>query len=211
MSPPDLGSGASRDGLGLPVSGTSPDPTRREELLARPRLAKRGPHSSHAGGVLVHVREKITVMKAWSVIGLLFAAAILASVPVSPQVTSRGVELSVGQAQAQTYRRARVTARRVGRRSYRYARRADRRAAYYGAAPSTTVVTPTGLPPPTTVVTPMGKPVALPDELLDGLTGAVTIEVTHRHRDDRLVGRPARRPPIAPVWSGEATTPEGEK
>ena len=75
-------------------------------------------------------------MKAWSVIGLLFAAAILASVPVSPQVTSRGVELSVGQAQAQTYRRARVTARRVGRRSYRYARRAYRRGAYYGAAPA---------------------------------------------------------------------------
>ena len=42
-------------------------------------------------------------MKAWSIIGLLFAAAILATVPVSPQVTSRGVELSVGQAQAQTY------------------------------------------------------------------------------------------------------------
>ena len=75
-------------------------------------------------------------MKVWSVIGLLFAAAILASVPVSPQVTSRGVELSVGQAQAQTYRRARVTARRVGRRSYRYARRAYRRGAYYRAAPA---------------------------------------------------------------------------
>ena len=75
-------------------------------------------------------------MKAWSVVGLLFAAVILATVPVSPQVTSRGVELSVDQAQAQTYRRARVTARRVGRRSYRYARRAYRRGAYYGAAPS---------------------------------------------------------------------------
>ena len=34
-------------------------------------------------------------MKAWSVIGLLFAAAILATVPVSPQVTPRGgLELS---------------------------------------------------------------------------------------------------------------------
>jgi hypothetical protein len=73
-------------------------------------------------------------MKAWSVIGLLFAAAILATVPVSPQVTSSGVELSVDQAQAQTYRRARVTARRVSRRSYRYARRAYRRG--YGVAPS---------------------------------------------------------------------------
>ena len=73
-------------------------------------------------------------MKAWSVIGLLFAAAILATVPVSPQVTSNGVELSLDQAQAQTYRRARVTARRVGRRSYRYARRAYRRG--YAVAPS---------------------------------------------------------------------------
>ena len=78
-------------------------------------------------------------MKAWSVIGLLFAAAILATVPVSPQVTSSGVELSLDQAQAQTYRRARVTARRVGRRSYRYARRAYRRGyavapSYYGAS-----------------------------------------------------------------------------
>ena len=78
-------------------------------------------------------------MKAWSVIGLLFAAAILATVPVSPQVTSSGVELNLDQAQAQTYRRARVTARRVGRRSYRYARRAYRRGyavapSYYGAS-----------------------------------------------------------------------------
>jgi hypothetical protein len=73
-------------------------------------------------------------MKAWSVIGLLFAAAILATVPMSPQVTSSGVELSLDQAQAQTYRRARVTARRVGRRSYRYARRAYRRG--YAVAPS---------------------------------------------------------------------------
>ncbi len=39
-------------------------------------------------------------MKAWSVIGLLFTAAILATIPISPQVTPRGVELSVDQAQA---------------------------------------------------------------------------------------------------------------
>ena len=38
-------------------------------------------------------------MKAWSVIGLLFAAAISATIPISPQVTPRGVELSVDQAQ----------------------------------------------------------------------------------------------------------------
>ena len=62
-------------------------------------------------------------MKAWSVIGLLFAATLLATVPVSPQVTSRGVELSVDAAQAYTYGRA----RRVDRRDYRYARRAYRR------------------------------------------------------------------------------------
>jgi len=48
-------------------------------------------------------------------------------VPISPQVTPRGVELSVDQAQAVTYRRARVTARRVGRREYRQERRAHRR------------------------------------------------------------------------------------
>ena len=77
--------------------------------------------------VRVTVRRRL-VMKACSVIGLLFAAAILATIPISPQVTPRGVELSVDQAQAQiTYRRARVTARREGRRAYRYERRAYRR------------------------------------------------------------------------------------
>jgi hypothetical protein len=76
-------------------------------------------------------------MKAWSIIGLLFAAAILATVPVSPQVTPRGaLELTIDKADAQTYRRARVTARRYNRRAYRYTRRAYRRGAYYGAAPS---------------------------------------------------------------------------
>ena len=64
-------------------------------------------------------------MKAWSVIGLLFAAAIFATIPVSPQVTQRGVELRVDQAQAITYGRY----RRVNRRYYR---RAYRRG-YYGA------------------------------------------------------------------------------
>ena len=58
-------------------------------------------------------------MRAYSIVGLLFAAVVLATIPVSPQVTSRGVELSVDQAQAVTYRRARVTARRVNRRAYR--------------------------------------------------------------------------------------------
>jgi len=41
-------------------------------------------------------------MKALSVFGLLFAAAIFATIPISPEVTSRGVELSVDQAQAIT-------------------------------------------------------------------------------------------------------------
>jgi hypothetical protein len=69
-------------------------------------------------------------VRAFSVIGLLFAAVMLAIVPVSPQVTPRGVELSVDQAQAYTYRRARVTARRVGRRDYRQTRRAVRHGVY---------------------------------------------------------------------------------
>jgi hypothetical protein len=72
-------------------------------------------------------------MKAWSVIGLLFAAAIFATIPISPQVTPRGLELSVDQAQAITYGRYRRVHRRVYRRSYRYARRAYRRSYYYGA------------------------------------------------------------------------------
>jgi hypothetical protein len=70
-------------------------------------------------------------MKGWSIIGLLFAAAILATVPVSPQVTSRGLELGIDQAQAQTYGRTRRVARRVDRRADRYDRRADRRAYRY--------------------------------------------------------------------------------
>ena len=68
-------------------------------------------------------------MKALSTIGLLFVAAFIATVPVSPQVTPRGIELTVDQAQAQvTYGRA----RRVARRANRYARRADRRSYRYG-------------------------------------------------------------------------------
>jgi hypothetical protein len=69
-------------------------------------------------------------MRAYSIVGLLFAAVVLATIPVSPQVTPRGVELSVDQAQAVTYRRARVTARRVNRRDFRQTRRAVRRGAY---------------------------------------------------------------------------------
>jgi hypothetical protein len=74
-------------------------------------------------------------MKAWSIIGLLFAAAILATVPLSSQVTPRGsLELTIDKAEAYTYGRARRITRRTYRRGYRYARRSYRRAAYYGAA-----------------------------------------------------------------------------
>jgi hypothetical protein len=67
-------------------------------------------------------------MKAWSIIGLLFAAAIFATIPISPQVTPRGVELSVDQAGAITYGRYRRVHRRAYRRAYR--------SAYYSGAPS---------------------------------------------------------------------------
>jgi hypothetical protein len=56
-------------------------------------------------------------MRAWTISGLLFTAAILATIPVSPQATQRGVELRVDQAQAITYGRY----RRVTRRAYRRA------------------------------------------------------------------------------------------
>jgi hypothetical protein len=57
-----------------------------------------------------------SVMKAWPVIGLIFAAAIFATIPISTQVTPRGVELSVDQAQAVTYGRYRRVNRRLLRR-----------------------------------------------------------------------------------------------
>ena len=51
-------------------------------------------------------------MKAWSVIGLLSGTAILATIPISPQATLRGVELRIDQAQAQnTYERYRQVTR----------------------------------------------------------------------------------------------------
>ena len=58
------------------------------------------------------------MMKAWIIVGLLVATAAVA-IPVSPQLTSTGVELRVDKADAYTYRRARVTTRRVVRRTYR--------------------------------------------------------------------------------------------
>jgi hypothetical protein len=46
-------------------------------------------------------------MKAFSIVGLLFATVVVATIRVSPQVTPRGVELTADQAQAVTCRRAR--------------------------------------------------------------------------------------------------------
>ena len=70
-------------------------------------------------------------MKASSAIGLLFAAAIIATIPISPRVTQRGVELNVDQAQAVTYGRYRRVTRRAYRRGY-----AARPGYYYYGAPS---------------------------------------------------------------------------
>jgi len=50
---------------------------------------------------------------------LLLTASVLIAIPALPQVTSRGVELTTDHADAYTYRRARVTTRRVVRRTYR--------------------------------------------------------------------------------------------
>jgi len=70
-------------------------------------------------------------MKAWSVLGLLVGAAIFATIPVSPQVTSRGLELSVNQAQAILGHWRRVN-RRVNRRAYRWGYYGGYAAPYYG-------------------------------------------------------------------------------
>jgi hypothetical protein len=59
--------------------------------------------------------------------GLLFAAAIFATIPISAQVTPRGLELSVDGAKAITYGHARRVQRRVARREFRQERRAVRR------------------------------------------------------------------------------------
>jgi hypothetical protein len=67
-------------------------------------------------------------MKAWSIIGLLFAATVFATVPISSHVARGGLKLSVDRAQADGYGRY----RRVYRRSHCYIRRAYRRG-YYGA------------------------------------------------------------------------------
>jgi hypothetical protein len=83
-------------------------------------------------------RQGNSIMKT-SIIGLLFAAAFLAIIPISPQVTPRGIELKVDAAQAY-YGHARRVTRRVARRTYRRgyyggAYRGHYGGAYYGAAP----------------------------------------------------------------------------
>jgi hypothetical protein len=65
-------------------------------------------------------------MKLWSIIGLPFTAAIIAATPISPQVTPRGVELSVDQAQAITYARYRRAPRHAYHHGYY---------GYYGSQP----------------------------------------------------------------------------
>ena len=75
------------------------------------------------------------MFKLTAIAGLLFATAIFATIPISPQVTPRRLEMSVDQAQAVTYGRARGVTRRAVRRDYRYTRRAVRRGAVYYGAP----------------------------------------------------------------------------
>jgi hypothetical protein len=66
-------------------------------------------------------------MRTGSIIGLLFAAAMFATAPISPQLTSRGVAVNVDTAQAITYGHARRVNRRMDRREFRQTRRAVRR------------------------------------------------------------------------------------
>ena len=88
----------------------------------------------HGEGVFftpwAHCRRENKNMKAWSIVGLVLASAIFAIIPLSPQVTSRGLALSEDQAQAITYGHARRVSRRVDRRDFRQTRRAVRRGMY---------------------------------------------------------------------------------
>jgi hypothetical protein len=69
-------------------------------------------------------------MKNWTFVGLVFAAAVFATIPLSPQITPRGLALNVDQAQAFTYGHARRVNRRMDRRDFRQTRRAVRRGVY---------------------------------------------------------------------------------
>ena len=75
--------------------------------------------------------EVISRRRVFSLLGLAIASGLVATIPVSLQVTPRGVELSVDQAQAVTYRRARVTARRVDRGTHRSRSTSKRRDARF--------------------------------------------------------------------------------
>jgi hypothetical protein len=66
-------------------------------------------------------------MKTLLVVALFMVTTALVATPVSVRMAPSGPELAVDSASAYTYRRARVTTRRVVRRGYR-------RAAYVGAA-----------------------------------------------------------------------------
>ena len=91
-------------------------------------IQTRATHSAKFEKALDLIRRN-TIMRAGSIIGLLFAAAIFATVPISPQVTSRGVAVNIDTAQAITYGHARRVNRRVDRRDFRQTRRAVRRGA----------------------------------------------------------------------------------
>jgi len=77
-----------------------------------------------------HLSNKREIpMKTGSLIALLFAGTIFAMVPISPQLTSRGVAVNIDTAQAITYGHARRVNRRMDRREFRQTRRAVRRGA----------------------------------------------------------------------------------
>jgi hypothetical protein len=84
-----------------------------------------------AGDLRPHAQQhRETNMKNWTIVGLVLAATIFATVPISPQVTARGLSLNVDQAQAITYGHARRVNRRMDRRDFRQTRRAVRRGVY---------------------------------------------------------------------------------
>jgi hypothetical protein len=100
---------------------------KRAEPLAHRCVAKAKPSVASNETIVGHIGRN-PIMKAWSIISLLFAAAILATIPISPQVTPRGLELRVDEAGAVTYGRYRRVHRRAYRRAYR--------SGYYSGAPS---------------------------------------------------------------------------
>src|SRR5215831_1156471 len=75
---------------------------KRAEPLAHRCVATAKPSVASNETIVGHIGRN-PIMKAWSIISLLFAAAILATIPISPQVTPRGLELRVDEAGAVTY------------------------------------------------------------------------------------------------------------